>query len=114
MEIDWYFLVLSALAVAVQMIDRATQGAKGNPLKYDRRIIIVTDGRGGLDTSDLDQIAMKIKDTAAPIEVVLLGVDFDDAESGYKEEDKESTKVTSNKFRCWTMLTPIRWRMKKF
>lgn len=86
-------LVLSALALAVQMIDRATQGKNGNPLKYDRRIIIVTDGRGAIDTADLDQIAAKIKDTGAPIEVVLLGVDFDDAESGFKEEDKDDQKV---------------------
>lgn len=86
--------VLSALALAVQMIDSATVGKNGNPLKYDRRIIIVTDGRGDIDTADLDQIAAKIKDKDAPIEVVLLGVDFDDPESGYKEEDKDSEKVT--------------------
>ena len=86
-------LVLSALAVALQMIDGATQGAKGNPLKYDRRVIIVTDGRGEMDTDDLEQITMKIKDPAAPIEIVLLGVDFDDDDSGYKEENKEPQKV---------------------
>ena len=87
------FVVLSALAVAVQMIDGATKGKNGNPLKYDRRIIIITDGRGNLDTEDLEQIASKIKHEDAPIEIVLLGVDFDDPESGYKEEDKDSRKV---------------------
>lgn len=85
--------LLSALALAVQMIDSATQGAKGNPLKYDRKIIIVTDGRGEWDTDDLEQITMKIKDKAAPIEVTLLGVDFDDAEGGFKEEGKEPQKA---------------------
>lgn len=85
--------LVSALAVAVQMIDTATKGTKGNPLKYDRRIIIVTDGRGEMDTDDLEHIAAKIKDTAAPIEIVLLGVDFDDADSGYKEEDKDPDKA---------------------
>ncbi|CAO2653109.1 Nn.00g025200.m01.CDS01 [Neocucurbitaria sp. VM-36] len=85
--------LVSALAVAVQMIDNATKGAKGNPLKYDRRVIIVTDGRGDMDTGDLEQIAMKIKDADAPIDIVLLGVDFDDADSGFKEEDKESLKA---------------------
>ncbi|KAF2850056.1 ATP-dependent DNA helicase-like protein II [Plenodomus tracheiphilus IPT5] len=85
--------LLSALALAVQMIDSATQGAKGNPLKYDRKIIIVTDGRGEWDTDDLEQITMKIKDTAAPIEVTLLGADFDDADSGFKEEHKEPQKA---------------------
>ncbi|KAJ4362044.1 ATP-dependent DNA helicase yku80 [Neocucurbitaria cava] len=85
--------LVSALAVAVQMIDGATQGAKGNPLKYDRRVIIVTDGRGNMDTDDLEMIASKIKDPSAPIEVVLLGVDFDDADSGFKEENKERPKA---------------------
>ena len=76
------------------MIDSATKGAKGNPLKYDRRIIIVTDGRGDMDTGDLEQIAMKIKDADAPIDIVLLGVDFDDADSDFKEEGKESLKAS--------------------
>jgi len=75
------------------MIDSATTNAKGSPLKYDRRIIIVTDGRGHIETEDLEQIAAKIKDTDAPIEVVLLGVDFDDPDSGFKEEDKDPQKV---------------------
>lgn len=86
-------LVVSALAVAVQLIDSVTQNKAGKPLKYDRRVIVVTDGRGEIDDSDLDEIAMKIKDAEAPIEVVLLGVDFDDLEYGYKEEDKDDTKV---------------------
>ncbi|KAF1919022.1 ATP-dependent DNA helicase II subunit 2 [Ampelomyces quisqualis] len=84
--------LLSALALAVQMIDKATSGKNGNPLKYDRRIIIVTDGRGSLDTEDLEQIAIKIKSPDAPIQLVLLGVDFDDPDNGYKEEDKSSEK----------------------
>lgn len=75
------------------MIDNATKGKNGNPLKFDRRIIMVTDGRGSIDTEDLEQIASKIQHPDAPIEVVLLGVDFDDPDSGYKEEDKSSQKV---------------------
>ena len=93
-------LVVSALAVAVQLIDSATQNKAGKPLKYTRRIIIVTDGRGEIDYGDLDEIAMKIKDVEAPIEVVLLGVDFDDLEYGYKEEDKDGAKV---------MMSPHPW-----
>lgn len=76
------------------MMDSATQNKAGKPLKYDRRIIIVTDGRGEMDDGDLDDIAMKIKDIEAPIEVVLLGVDFDDPDFGYKEEDKDNLKVS--------------------
>lgn len=85
--------MVSALAVAVQQIDSTTQNKAGKPLKYDRRIIIVTDGRGEIDDGDLDEIAMKVKDVEAPIEIILLGVDFDDLEYGYKEEAKDSVKV---------------------
>ena len=85
--------VVSALAVAVQLMDSATQNKVGKPLKYDRRIIIVTDGRGEMDDGDLDDIAIKIKDVEAPIEIVLLGVDFDDPDYGYKEENKDAAKV---------------------
>lgn len=76
-------------------MDSATQNKAGKPLKYDRRIIIVTDGRGEMDDGDLDAIAMKIKDDEAPIEITLLGVDFDDPDYGYKEEDKDAIKVMS-------------------
>jgi ATP-dependent DNA helicase 2 subunit 2 len=75
------------------MIDNATKGAKGNPLKYDRRVVIVTDGRGQMDTDDLEQMALKIKDSDAPFEIVLLGLDFDDPDVGYKEEGKDPQKV---------------------
>lgn len=87
--------VVSALAVAVHLMDSATQNKAGKPLKYDRRIIIVTDGRGEMDGSDLEEIAMKIKDAEAPIEIVLLGVDFDDPDYGYKEEGKDARKVNT-------------------
>lgn len=63
---------MSAVAVAVQQIDSATTGATGKPLKYDRRIIIVTDGRGQIDTSDMDAITSKLKDYEPPVEIVLL------------------------------------------
>lgn len=75
------------------MIDTATRGAKGNPLKYDRRIIIMTDGRGEMVTEDLEQLTSKIKDPDAPFEITLLGVDFDDPDVGFKEENKDPRKV---------------------
>ncbi|KAF2798118.1 ATP-dependent DNA helicase II [Melanomma pulvis-pyrius CBS 109.77] len=82
--------LLSALAIAIEMINKGTCGKNGNPLKFDRRIIIVTDGQGYMDSTDLDQIAAKLK--ADKFELVLLGVDFDDPESGFKEEDKDPHK----------------------
>ncbi|XP_014560637.1 hypothetical protein COCVIDRAFT_34273 [Bipolaris victoriae FI3] len=85
--------LLSALAVAIHMVDTATRGAKGNPLKYDRRIVIVTDGRGEMVTDDLEQLTSKIKDPEAPFEITLLGVDFDDPDIGFKEEKKDPQKA---------------------
>ena len=52
------------------MINKGTSGKNGNPLKYDRRIIIVTDGQGYMDPTDLDQIAAKL--TQDGFEVILL------------------------------------------
>ncbi|OTB17870.1 hypothetical protein K445DRAFT_315609 [Daldinia sp. EC12] len=76
---------ISAIIVAVEMIEKFTK-----KLKYKRRIILVTDGEGPVDPDDLDDISAKIK--SCGIELVVLGVDFDDPEFGFKEEDKSSQK----------------------
>ena len=52
------------------MIDTATTGKSGNRLKFDRRVIIVTDGYGYMDTGDLNDVVQKLK--ADEIEVTLL------------------------------------------
>lgn len=43
------------------MIEKATKNAKGELLKYTRKIYIVTDGRGYLDTTGLEDIVAKMK-----------------------------------------------------
>ena len=105
--------MVSALAVAVHLMDNATQNKAGKPLKYDRRIIIVTDGRGEMDGSDLEDIAMKIKDAEAPIEIVLLGVDFDDPDYGYKEEGRDARKMNIHRILRLLSLTLRRPTTKK-
>ena len=65
-------VVISTLAAAIQQIDSATTGKSGGPLKYDRRIIVVTDGRGYMDTADLEAISAKMKSYNPPLEIVLL------------------------------------------
>ncbi|KAF2738856.1 ATP-dependent DNA helicase-like protein II [Polyplosphaeria fusca] len=87
--------LLSALAVAITMLDKGTLGVRGNKLKYDRRIIIITDGTGRMDTKDLDDIVKKFNQDEKEghkTEITLLGVDFDDPETGHKEEDKDPVK----------------------
>ncbi|KAI1374544.1 ATP-dependent DNA helicase II subunit 2 [Hypoxylon crocopeplum] len=79
---------ISAIVLAIEMIIKFTR-----QLKYKRKIILVTDGEGPIDPDDFDDIAAKIKGSG--IELVVLGVDFDDAEFGFKEEDKSSQKRTN-------------------
>ncbi|OTA91557.1 hypothetical protein M434DRAFT_76053 [Hypoxylon sp. CO27-5] len=79
---------ISAIVIAVDMIERFTK-----KLKYKRKVILVTDGEAPIEPDDIDDISAKIKDCG--IELVVLGVDFDDAEFGFKEEDKSSQKRTN-------------------
>ena len=53
------------------MMSEATTGKNG-PLKYDRRIIVVTDGQGSMDTDDLSGISAKVKSDG--VELTLLYV----------------------------------------
>ncbi|KAH9827461.1 ATP-dependent DNA helicase II subunit 2 [Teratosphaeria destructans] len=77
---------LSALVIAIQMIAETCK-----KLKYDRKIVLLTDGRGSLDVDDLPQIVKKMREDS--IELIVLGVDFDDAEYGFKEEGKDGAKA---------------------
>ncbi|KAJ2895810.1 hypothetical protein MKZ38_006164 [Zalerion maritima] len=76
---------VSAIVVAVDMIEHFTK-----KLKYKRKIVLVTDGMEPIDGDDFDEIAKKMGDSG--IELVVLGVDFDDPDYGYKQEDKPKIK----------------------
>ena len=56
---------ISAIVLAVDMIEKFTK-----KLKYNRKIILVTDGEGSVDPDDFDEIAGKIK--VCGIELVVL------------------------------------------
>ncbi|KAK4554807.1 ATP-dependent DNA helicase yku80 [Recurvomyces mirabilis] len=77
---------ISAIVVAIQMIVNECK-----KLKYDRKIVLVTDARGPMQTDGLGAIVAKLKEDS--IQLVVLGVDFDDAEYGFKEESKDPTKA---------------------
>ncbi|EQL02716.1 hypothetical protein G6O67_003177 [Ophiocordyceps sinensis] len=79
---------ISAIVVAVDMIDTFTK-----KLKWIRKVVLVTDGQGDLDADDIGDIAVKMNDSN--IQLTILGVDFDDAEYGFKEEDKPPTKAAN-------------------
>ncbi|KAK7717483.1 ATP-dependent DNA helicase yku80 [Diaporthe eres] len=79
---------MSAIIVAAEMIGELTK-----KLKYTRRIYLVTDGQGPIDEDDVEQISSRLNEL--DIELIVLGVDFDDAEYGFKEEDKPQLKSTN-------------------
>ncbi|RYO82584.1 hypothetical protein DL766_000202 [Monosporascus sp. MC13-8B] len=70
---------ISAIVLAVDMIEKFTK-----KLKYRRKIVLVTDGEAPIDEDDLDDISAKTD--------AFRGVDFDDPEFGFREEDKSSLK----------------------
>ncbi|KAI0128857.1 Ku70/Ku80 N-terminal alpha/beta domain-containing protein [Xylariales sp. AK1849] len=81
---------ISALVPAIQMIETLTK-----KLKYTRKIYIVTAGEAPLDddAGNIADIAEKLKQNN--IQLTVLGVDFDDAEYGFKEEDKTGLKKSN-------------------
>lgn len=82
--------ILSAIVLAIQLI-----WVQCKALRYQRKIIVVTDGRGAIDLDGLPGIVEKVNELG--IELTILGADFDDSEYGYKEEDKDSLKATNEK-----------------
>ena len=77
---------LSAVIIAVDMIMKHCKR-----LKYTKKIVLVTNGTGPIDDDDIESVAKEIKDN--DIQLVVLGIDFDDAEYGFKEEDKSRDKA---------------------
>lgn len=56
---------ISAIVIAIQMITKYTK-----KLKYRRKVVLVTDGRGLLDADGVSEITKKIKQDA--MELVIL------------------------------------------
>ncbi|KAK8035967.1 ATP-dependent DNA helicase II subunit 2 [Apiospora marii] len=81
---------LSAIVIAMEMIQTFTK-----KLKYNRRIFLITNGESHIDDDEeaVSEIATRIKELG--IELTVLGVDFDDSEFGFKEEDKTEQKATN-------------------
>ena len=79
---------ISALVIAIQMITSHCR-----QLQYVRRIVLVTNGESGMDTSDMENITSKVKSDG--MELTILGIDFDDPDYGFKEEDKDALKSSN-------------------
>ncbi|KAJ5582505.1 hypothetical protein N7535_001125 [Penicillium sp. DV-2018c] len=81
---------ISSIVIAMQMIIEYTR-----KLKYKRKIVLVTNGTGMMSDDGIEGIVEKIKEDN--MELVIVGADFDDAEYGFKEEDKDSRKAENEK-----------------
>lgn len=79
---------ISAIIIAIQMITKHCK-----KLKWQRKIVLVTNGTGTLDRDQIDEIASKIK--LDGIELVIIGIDFDDPDYGFKEQIKDEGKAVS-------------------
>ena len=78
--------IVSAIILAVDMINRHCKH-----LKYKKKVVVITNGVGSqIDEDDTETVAQQFKDNS--IELTVLGVDFDDPEYGFKEEDKPKEK----------------------
>ncbi|KAJ5156081.1 hypothetical protein N7492_008884 [Penicillium capsulatum] len=79
---------ISALVIAIQMIRIYCK-----KLKYKREIVLVTNGTGSMNQEGLENIKDIIKEEN--IKLTVLGADFDDADFGVKEEDKDELKLSN-------------------
>ena len=84
---------VSALILAINMIIKHCK-----QLKWKRKIVLVTNGSGHIDT-DPDNAGEIIKKMRSDdMELVVLGIDFDDADYGFKEEGKTPIKAHNENF----------------
>ena len=84
---------VSGLILGIQMILKHCRH-----LKFIKKIVLVTNatGRTDLDPGNAADIIKKIQNDG--IELVVIGVDFDDPEYGFKEEDKPPLKRKNEEF----------------
>lgn len=61
---------MSAMILAVHMIDNGTRLKTGKLGKYKRKIVLVTDGRGIMDDNDLKSLAEKVNELEIELVVV--------------------------------------------
>ncbi|POS88201.1 hypothetical protein EPUL_000345, partial [Erysiphe pulchra] len=87
---------ISAVVVAIAEIIKFTQLKSGRPGKFKRKIVLLTDGQGLIDSEGSEEIIKKINES--DIELVVIGIDFDDPDFGFKEEEKSFLKEQNESF----------------
>ncbi|EKM60439.1 uncharacterized protein PHACADRAFT_82428 [Phanerochaete carnosa HHB-10118-sp] len=83
---------LDALVVGIETQDQYL----GNKKTWTRKIVLLTDGENPIEIQHLEKIAQRLNDLK--IKLTIVGVDFDDEEFGYVEEDKSDIKRENEEF----------------
>ncbi|KAI0735882.1 SPOC domain-like protein [Earliella scabrosa] len=83
---------IDALIVAIETQDRFL----GNKKTWTRKIVILTDGENPMEIEDWEATVKKMNDLGISLTVV--GVDFDDDEMPFEEEDKSTIKKENEAF----------------
>ncbi|KAJ4485400.1 SPOC domain-like protein [Lentinula aciculospora] len=83
---------IDALIVAVEAQDKHL----GNKKTWTRKVILVTDGEGPIELEDWEATAKKLNELNVALTVV--GVDFDDEEFDYVQENKPDFKRVNEEF----------------
>jgi ATP-dependent DNA helicase 2 subunit 2 len=98
---------ISAIVVGVERVAEFTTLKTGKMGKYARKLVLVTNGLGTMDGEDIESIAERINECEIELVVMYVlsnwtllslmflprGIDFDDEEFGFVEEDKPALKV---------------------
>lgn len=61
---------MSAIVLASELVNDFTSNKKGEPLKFRREVYLVTDGMGGIDEDDIDEIASRLNEIGIKLTVV--------------------------------------------
>lgn len=85
---------LDALVAAITTLNHKPSGGVTNT--WRRTIYLITDGKSKMNIDDVALIKSRLRDDNITLKVV--GIDFDDAEIGFKEEDKEPGKAQNEVF----------------
>lgn len=92
-------VALDALIVALTaMSDTSRGGLSSTSKSWRRTIYLITDASQPMNRESVDAIADRLK--ADNVSLRVIGIDFDDAEYGFKEEDKDPIKAENESW--WT------------
>ncbi|TDL15840.1 SPOC domain-like protein [Rickenella mellea] len=83
---------IDAIIVGIETQDRYL----GNKKTWTRKLVMVTDGENPIEVEDWELTTKKMN--ALDVRTTIVGVDFDDEEFGFQEEDKSHIKRENEQF----------------